>query len=175
MAADDTPSDCPPERRDFGLRMLHLARRWRNVVDGELRGFGVTSATWRALFHLGELGDGVRPKDLAEALEMERPSLTQLLDRLEANGLVTRREDPEDHRCKTVHLTEAGRAVHRRTVIANERVARRLMDSVSDADLAEVSRVFARISTAIGAAASGQAAARTTANPARSPAGPKAQ
>jgi MarR family transcriptional regulator for hemolysin len=141
--------------------MLQLARRWRNVVDAELRVFGVTSATWRALFHLGELGDGVRPKDLAEALEMERPSLTQLLDRLEAAGLVTRREDPEDHRCKTVHLTDAGRAVHQRTVIANGQVARRLMDRVSDADLAVVARVLAHISTAIGAAASEQAAART--------------
>jgi MarR family transcriptional regulator for hemolysin len=155
--------------------MLQLARRWRNVVDAELRVFGVTSATWRALFHLGELGDGVRPKDLAEALEMERPSLTQLLDRLEAAGLVTRREDPEDHRGKTVHLTDAGRAVHHRTVIANGRVARRLMDRVSDADLAVVGRVFAHISTAIGAAASEQAAARTADGGGASAAGPRAR
>ena len=138
--------------------MLRLARRWRNVVDAELRSFGVTSATWRALFHLGEMGDGVRPKDLAEALEMERPSLTQLLDRLELNGLVSRREDPGDHRCKTGPLTSEGREVNRRTAIANSLVARRLMEGVSDDDLAMVALVFARISRAIHAAGGKQAA-----------------
>lgn len=156
--SDANAWDCPPERRDFGLRMLCLARRWRNVVDAELSHFGVTSATWRALFHLGALGDGARPKDLAEALEMERPSLTQLLDRLERSGLVSRREDPEDHRCKTVHLTLAGREVHRRTAIANALVARRLMGGVSDDELVMVERVLARISMAIHAAANTRAA-----------------
>jgi len=149
MTGIDGSSDCPRGRSEFGLRMLLL--RWRNVVDGELRGFGVTSATWRALFHVGEMGDGVRPKHLAEVLEMERPSLSQLLDRLEASGLVTRREDPEDHRGKTVHLTDEGREVHRRTVMASSRVARRLMAEIGDDELAVVESVFARISAAISA------------------------
>ncbi|HTH18313.1 MAG TPA: MarR family transcriptional regulator [Magnetospirillum sp.] len=140
--------ECSAERRDFGLHMLRLARRWRDVVDAELRDYGVTQATWRALFYIGELGEGGRPKDLAAALEMERPSLTQLLDRLEKSGLVARREDPSDHRCKLVFLTDRGREIYRGTQEASSRVARRLMADVSDAELAVVRSVFARIATA---------------------------
>ena len=100
----------------------------------------------------------MRPKDLAEALEMDRRSLTQLLDRLESGGLVSRRENPEDHRCKIVHLTIAGSEVSRRTAIASARVARRLMGGVSDEELVVVEQVLARISVAIHATASNQAA-----------------
>jgi len=142
----DSPPDCAPERRDFGLQMLRLARRWRNVVDGHLRGFGVTSATWRALFHVGEMNGCVRPKDLSEVLEMERPSLTQLLDRLEAARLVERRADPDDHRCKNVVLTTTGTEIHRHTVQVNALVAHKLMHDISDEDLAVVQSVLDRIS-----------------------------
>lgn len=142
---------CPPERRDFGLRMLLLARRWRNAVDAHLRDFGVTSAGWRALFHLGERQGCLRPSELSEALEMERPSLTQLLDRLEAIGLVERRADPDDHRCKQVVLTPAGQEIHRRTVQVNGLVASRLLHDVSDAELAVVMSVLARITRNIAA------------------------
>ncbi|HLN24148.1 MAG TPA: MarR family transcriptional regulator [Patescibacteria group bacterium] len=133
---------CASERRDFGLRLIQLGRQWRNAVDAELRRFGLTAATWRPLFHLGNLGDGMQPKDLAEALDMERPSLGQLLDRLEKRGLVTRRETAEDRRCKTIHLTEEGWKVYHQTVQASSMVAGCLMGEVSDAELAVCHRVF---------------------------------
>jgi len=144
-----TPIDDPHQRRDFGLQLLRLGRRWRNVVDGELRQYGLTLATWRALFHLGESGRPVRPKDLADLLEMERPSLTQLLDRLEHQGLIRRTEDPADLRCKTVTLTEQGRAVHRQTVQTSTQVAERLLGAVDDDQLTQVLALFERLSTAL--------------------------
>ena len=81
-----------PER--FVTSAILLTRRWRVIMDAEVKRFGLTTATCRPLFYLGELGDGVRPKDLAEALEMERPSLGQLVDRLEAHGLCAARTIP---------------------------------------------------------------------------------
>ncbi|MGE5514183.1 MAG: MarR family winged helix-turn-helix transcriptional regulator [Bacteroidota bacterium] len=151
MPSPQPPGPCSQIRRDFGLITLRLARRWRDVVDGELRSFGVTTAMWRALFHLGASGRGARPKDLAEALEMERSSLTQLVDRLERDKLVVRRDDPTDHRCKTVHSTDEGIAVYQRTLDASSRVAERLMADITDAELETVLSVFARISAAIEA------------------------
>jgi len=142
----------PPERRNFGLRLLRVARGWRAVVDGHLRGFEVTSATWRALFHLGEHDGCLRPSELSEALEMERPSLTQLLDRLEAAGLVERRADPDDHRCKSVVLTPSGKEIHRRTVQVSAQTAARLLHDVSDAEMAVVISVLERVTRNIAEA-----------------------
>ena len=122
-----------------------LTRRWRAIMDMELSRFGLTSATCRPLFYLGELGDGVRPKDLAETLEMERPSLGQLVDRLELQGFVSRRNDPHDRRGKTLHLTPAGREIYQLTADVAQRVRSELLVGVSDAELSACMRVFGRI------------------------------
>lgn len=135
-------------RRDFGLYVLRMGRHWRHAVDVQLRGYGLTAATWRPLFHLGNLGDGVRLKDLAEALDMERPSLGQLVDRLEREGLVQRRDAVEDRRGKTIHLTDAGRDIYNQTVKVTIEVADRLTADVSDEEMAQCARVFMKINAA---------------------------
>ena len=48
---------------------------------------------------------------LGETLLLESSTLTPLLKRLEATGLVTRARDPADERQVRVRLTEAGRAL----------------------------------------------------------------
>ena len=140
----DTPIP-PLARRDFGINAVRLGRRWRQAVDTELRRYGLTASTWRPLFYLGELGDGVRPKDLAEALDMERPSLGQLIDRLEAEGLVERRATTDDRRGKTIHLTAAGREIHGRTVEVALMVSHKLTAHISDDEINACLSVFSRI------------------------------
>jgi len=135
-------------RRDFGIQLLRLGRSWRQAVDTELSRYGLTGATWRPLYHVGNLGGGVRLKDLAEALDMERPSLGQLVDRLERDGLVERACAPDDRRGKVIHLTPAGREIYCRTLRVGAEVAARLLADVSDEELAVCTSVFARVATA---------------------------
>ena len=76
----------------FSFRLAYIARRLRQAVDDELRAYGLTDATWRPLVYVGRLGDGVRQKELAQALGIQGPSLVRLLDTLERHGLIERRE-----------------------------------------------------------------------------------
>lgn len=50
---------------------------------------------------------------LATTEQISQPGLTQLVTRLEQDGLVERRPDPTDGRATLVHITEAGREVGR--------------------------------------------------------------
>jgi MarR family transcriptional regulator for hemolysin len=129
-----------PER--FVTSAILLTRRWRAIMDAEVKRFGLTTATCRPLFYLGELGEGVRPMDLAEALDMERPSLGQLIDRLEKQGLIRRQDDPHDRRGKTLHLTKAGRMIYERTAEVADHMRSRLLEGVAEKDLAACMRVF---------------------------------
>jgi MarR family transcriptional regulator for hemolysin len=147
-----SPNDISPNQLGFAVTpeqfvnsAILLTRRWRAIMTAELSRFGLTSATCRPLFYLGELGDGVRPKDLAETLEMERPSLGQLVDRLERQGLVTRRNDPHDRRGKTLHMTPAGQEIYQLTDDVAKKVRRDLLAGVADDDLAACMRVFGQI------------------------------
>jgi DNA-binding MarR family transcriptional regulator len=65
-------------------------------------------------------------KDIAETLFLEPPTLTPLLKRLEAAGLVTRSRNPEDERELRIELTDAGRALRRQAEAVPGRIVERL-------------------------------------------------
>ena len=50
-------------------------------------------------------------KQIAAAVTVDAPAATVAVNDLEAQGLVVRRIDPENRRCKLVSLTDAGRDV----------------------------------------------------------------
>jgi len=56
--------------------------------------------------------DEVTVKDLGQRLQLDSGTLTPLLKRLEANGLVTRRRSEQDERRVVIALTEAGHALN---------------------------------------------------------------
>lgn len=137
---------------EFGPRLNRLGQGLRRAIDEELRAHGLTDATWRPLFHLGRLGDGLRQKDLAEALMIEGPSLVPLLDNLEASGLVERSEDPHDRRCKIIRMTGEGQRIYRQTADIAGKVLGRLMRGISDEELALCHDIFDRFEAALEAA-----------------------
>ncbi|MEE3624173.1 MarR family transcriptional regulator [Nitrospirillum sp. BR 11752] len=58
-------------------------------------------------------GDGLTVKAIGEQLDLDSGTLTPLLKRLEAAGLVSRQRDPQNERLVRVTLTEAGRALQK--------------------------------------------------------------
>jgi len=56
--------------------------------------------------------DEVTVKDLGQRLHLDSGTLTPLLKRLEANGLITRRRSATDERRVVIALTEAGHALN---------------------------------------------------------------
>src|SRR6476620_10254935 len=62
---------------------------------------------------------GLAHRHLAERMGLSRPTLTHHLDRMEADGLITRTRDTADRRVVRVHLTPEGkqRLVELETVV----------------------------------------------------------
>jgi MarR family transcriptional regulator for hemolysin len=95
--------------RNFGFILHDVARLLRTTYDRRVRDLGLTRSQWWVLTHLFRK-DGTTQSELAEILELEKPSLGRLLDRLESKGWVRRMEDPKDRRAKRVFLTESAQA-----------------------------------------------------------------
>lgn len=92
--------------RNFGFILHDVARLLRTTYDRRVRELGLTRSQWWVLTHLFRK-DGITQSELAEMLELEKPSLGRLLDRLEAKGWVRREMDARDRRAKRVFLTSA--------------------------------------------------------------------
>jgi len=73
-----------------------------------LEPMGLTHPQYLVMLALWE-GEPLRVSELADRLSLEPATLSPLLKRLEAAGLVTRRRDPADERAVAVTLTPAGR------------------------------------------------------------------
>ena len=55
--------------------------------------------------------DGIPQRDLARRLHVARPTITVMLHKMEATGLIARRPDEKDQRMTRIYLTDAGRCV----------------------------------------------------------------
>lgn len=92
--------------RNFGFLLNDVARLLRKTYDRRVRALGLTRSQWWVLTHLFR-ADGVTQSELADTLEVEKPTLGRLLDRLEAKGWVRRETDANDRRARRVHLTDS--------------------------------------------------------------------
>lgn len=68
---------------------------------------------WTALFALKARGPVIQ-RELAGMLNVEGPTLTRRLARMEAEGLIERRRTNADRRAAVVRLTESGEAMYSR-------------------------------------------------------------
>ncbi|HWN34087.1 MAG TPA: MarR family transcriptional regulator [Pseudonocardia sp.] len=84
--------------------VMIAADTYRRAMAAAL-GVGVTEVS--ALGEIREDGP-LTPSELARRLGLTSPSVTSLLDRLEAAGLVVRRRHPADRRSVLVELTGVG-------------------------------------------------------------------
>ncbi|HET6566975.1 MAG TPA: MarR family transcriptional regulator [Rhodothermales bacterium] len=87
---------------------LRLGRALNTFRAVELGTAGVHCGQDLLLMALGENGR-LRPSDLADQLGVEPPTVTKMLQRMEAAGMISRSPDPADARVSWVQLTKEGR------------------------------------------------------------------
>lgn len=93
----------------IGLALWRAAQDWRNRMRAELAERGYPwhqSAAGEVLAHLGP--SGISQALLTERMGLTKQAVQQLVDQLEAQGVVGRAPDPNDGRAKRIVLTELG-------------------------------------------------------------------
>ena len=119
----------PPDH--VGYLIGDVSRMLRTVYDRRVEPLGLTRAQWRVLARISRI-EGCTQTELAAELEIEKPTLGKLIERLEEKEWVTRRPDENDARTKRVFLTK------RSGPVLNEMFS--LADDVLHAAIAGLSR-----------------------------------
>ena len=97
-----------PVEETTSFALAKACRAHRVSVGAELARLGLHVGQEMVLLELWR-EDGLKGGELAARLRVEPPTVTRMLQRLEACGLVKRSRDPEDARSLRVYLTPAGR------------------------------------------------------------------
>ncbi|MFD5081319.1 MarR family winged helix-turn-helix transcriptional regulator [Kitasatospora sp. NPDC058406] len=147
-----------PDRPDAELLRLDqqicfslnaASRAFGGVYRVLLKDLGLTYPQYLVMLVLWEQGE-LPVKRIGERLRLDSGTLSPLLKRLEAAGLVRRERSPEDERSVTVSLTEDGAALREQA----GQVPRRLLTATGLPvdDLAELRALLDRVTVALDAA-----------------------
>jgi DNA-binding MarR family transcriptional regulator len=116
-------------------RCLHSgqAQAWLNV--------DLTMPQLKTLVCVAQSGDATSGQ-IARGLGVSLSTVTGIVDRLSEQGLVTRREDPEDRRITRVQATPTARELVERLLRYRDERLTSLLASLSPDELATVERAF---------------------------------
>ena len=92
--------------------LLHTAEIAQSHVESSLETVGLSLPKLAALHALTEAGESMQLSQLAARLSCVKSNITQLVDRLEADGFVNRSADPNDRRSRIATLTAKGRKAY---------------------------------------------------------------
>lgn len=127
------------------FRLLDTAHELEGRLEGRLSKIGLSGAKLGVLMTLARAGEPLALSELAKHKQCVRSNMTQLVDRLEADGLVRRVGDSSDRRVVRAALTTAGKKLHEQGAAILEDVEREVAEALGGADGEAMGRAFSRL------------------------------
>ncbi len=129
------------------------ARLFARAIDSHLKPHGFKSGQLPVLFALAD-GKALPQRTLAELAAVEQPTMANLLTRMERDGLIVRKPDPNDRRSALVSLTNATQtklpAVRQAISDVNSRALSALPEPEKEAYLEALASIIASLEKMIG-------------------------
>jgi|SRR6266545_550651 MarR family transcriptional regulator, organic hydroperoxide resistance regulator len=100
-----------PNSEDWEL-LAQVSQAYRTLSDNFMDRIGMHRAQAALLCRL-YVNNGMTQSELADQLSVQGATITNILQRMEEAGLVTRQRDDDDNRLVRVYLTETGRQKER--------------------------------------------------------------
>jgi DNA-binding MarR family transcriptional regulator len=116
--------------------------RMKHAFEREV---GLSAATWFLLSMLIE-EDGISQGEVSHRFEVDPSRITRLAQRLQDEGLLRRKRDPEDNRVVRLYITEEGRLLIESSQERRERFESRFRREFSTEELAELRRALGVVS-----------------------------
>ncbi|ESW68201.1 MarR family transcriptional regulator [Mesorhizobium sp. LSJC268A00] len=135
-----TPFDRPP----IGMNLARTSKLVAQAFDAALVEAGGTLPVWLTLLSV-KSSELANQRELAGMIGIQGATLTHHLNAMEAQGLLTRRRDPDNRRVHLVELTQAGETMFLKLRAAALIFDKRLRAGLPDDRLAEFAEVLAAL------------------------------
>ena len=127
------------------LRLVRVFQKVEQVSTERMREAGLTMGQFDVLAQVGA-AEGATQQEVADALLVTKSNVCQLLDRMEAAGLVERRQQG---RAKHLHLTPAGRRLYDDIVPAHERQIAELFSALAPEEQGQLLGLLRKVDRAL--------------------------
>jgi DNA-binding MarR family transcriptional regulator len=130
--------------RTIGFLLKDVARLYTRRFEERAQDLSLTLPQCKALFYL-ESNEGVSQKRLAELTELDPMSLVRILDRMEADGWVKRRSDPEDRRARSLCLTPKAKPILEHIAILATETRAEALHGLTEEERTQLTRLLTRV------------------------------
>ncbi|MET3601259.1 MarR family winged helix-turn-helix transcriptional regulator [Martelella mangrovi] len=128
----------------FMENLTVASRKMRTYYNARVARYGLTFARARVILLLSK-NETMNQSELACELELEKPTVVRLLDRMEAHGFIERRADPNDRRAKLIALSAHGTDMARELDIMRAEFYEAVLGPVGPDELLIATTVFETI------------------------------
>lgn len=123
-------------QNSIGFVINRIGKSLINVIDQELRRkFSITFGQWKVLIIIANSDQNITQKDIADKLALEGPTLIPILDKLEKDGFVIRKNDPKDRRINRIYLTERADGFLNDTIECVTQIKKVCLNDLSENDI----------------------------------------
>ncbi|HXZ36518.1 MAG TPA: MarR family transcriptional regulator [Thermodesulfobacteriota bacterium] len=136
-------------KMEYQVGFLLSRATWamNNAVNRMVRenGHGDISVAYFAVLQALWESDGLSITDLGEKAQLEKSTMTSLIDRMESAGLVRREDHPTDRRAYQICLTPRGKELEKKLDEVVARAYRHLTRGIAEEDLQKAIKVCKRL------------------------------
>jgi DNA-binding MarR family transcriptional regulator len=126
-------------KMEYQVGFLLSRATWamNNFVNRMLRESELTdiSVAYFAVLHALWENDGMSISDLGEKAQLEKSTMTSLIDRMEGAGLLRREDHPTDRRAYRICLTARGKELEKKLDQVVNRAYQHLTKGIAEKDL----------------------------------------
>lgn len=147
---NETAEQIKPQPDDSKLRQFlgyRMKRAWMLIqadLSQALKPFDLRIVTF-SILQIVVSSPGLRPSQLAETLDIERPNLVALLDELLRRDLLRKERDSHDRRAVLLHPTDAGIALCAKAHAAVSDREKHFFNGLSDDAVAQASKALTTV------------------------------
>ena len=127
------------------LKWIETGYRLEGKIEAALGPLGLSLPKLNVLTHLSEARRSLALSEIADRLKCVRSNVTQLVDRLEGEGLVRRLSDPGDRRTVRAELTQLGSEKQEQGAKALAQAGKELGAALTTADISALERLSAAL------------------------------
>ncbi len=127
-----------------GYQIFTVMQAMRREVDRRMLQHDLTDAQWKPLWLL-KLGRASSAIELAREMAVDAGSVTRMVDRLEAKGLLERVRSATDRRIVHLRLTAAGDTVARKVPFVLAAVNNEFLRGFSEPEWKQLRRLLGRM------------------------------
>jgi DNA-binding MarR family transcriptional regulator len=148
VSSNPCPKSCSDAAEGAWVQLIRAHRSALGSVERALRAAELPPLEWYDVLLELERGGPLRPRDLQDRLLLAQYNLSRLLERMEADKLISRERCSEDARCQWVRATASGKALRQRMwPVYSEAIQNVLGAKLSPAQAKHLSELLDKVST----------------------------